>query len=149
MRVPVTRLALVPVIALLVGAFLYVRADRGRADASGASAEAVLACVQAAGLAASFDVSSTGTQQISIAHGPGAIGSNTTLADSQTSIAYLPSADEASFFGQELRGSSAVTGISPDLVSQHDNAVVVIGMTATQPERAAIARCLAEPGSRL
>jgi hypothetical protein len=35
-------------------------------------------------------------------------------------------------------------GISPDLVSRHDNTVVVMGITATQAERAAIARCLAE-----
>jgi hypothetical protein len=97
MRVPVTRLAIVPVVALLVGAFLYLRADRDGGNASTASAEAVLTCVQAAGFPASFDVSSTGTPQISVSHGPAPIGSSTTLADSHTSIAYLPSPEEVSF----------------------------------------------------
>ena len=124
---------------------LYLRAhDAGGGDSSSVGTpEAVLSCVQRAGYEATLERSSTGTEQVSVTHGPGPIGQNTTLRSSHTSIAYMPSADEAAFFVQQLRAGSAATGIAPGLVSRRGNAVVVFGLTASDRDRAAIDGCLA------
>ena len=80
--------------------------------------------------------------QVSVKHGPASIGANTTLKSSLTSIAYLPSDSEATFFVQQLQRNAAATGIAPDLVSEHGSGVVIIGVTTTPSERAAIEHCL-------
>ena len=139
------KLAAPALVVVVVVAFLFARGNaRGPDNAARIpSPEAVLSCVQAAGLAATIETSSTGTVQVSVSHGPARVGANTTMTSSFTSIAYLPSDQEATFFVQQLRGGDGVGLISPDLVSRHGNAVVIVGATATPSARAVIEQCLA------
>jgi hypothetical protein len=137
------KVAAAVLVAAVLAVVLYQRRGDDRAAASVASAQAVLSCVQAAGLTASLERSSTGATQVNVTHGPGVISANTTLESSETLIGHLPSAGEASFFADQLRSGGGEIGVSPDLVSQHGNAVVVLGITATEAERATIDGCLA------
>ena len=138
----VGRAALGVLVGAGLGVALYGWAHGGGSSSVGAP-EAVLSCVQRAGYAAAIESLGTGTQQVSVTHGPGPITAKTTLQSSHTSIANLPSEDEAAFFVEQLQAGSAATGIAPELVSQRGNVLVIFGLTATDSDRAAIDGCLA------